>query len=102
MLGNATIPQQQQQQQQHAPHVQLHQQPQFDMLGNPIEAVVAATPTPPPVEENKINGVNIVGVVNTSDNTVDEQQQQQADDKPGKSSKISGLISGLMIFKPNQ
>merc|ERR1711935_171409 len=78
MLGNATIPHQQQQQ---APNVQLHQQQaQFDMLGNPIETV-AATPTPPPVEENIINGVNIVGVVNTSD-TVNEQQ---ADDKPADS-----------------
>ena len=77
MLGNATIPQQQQQQ---APNVQLHQQQaQFDMLGNPIETV-AATPTPPPVEENIINGVNIVGVVNTSDT----DNEQQADDKPGK------------------
>merc|ERR1711935_597262 len=82
MLGNATIPQQQQQQ---APNVKLHQQQaQFDMLGNPIETV-AATPTPPPVEENIIKGVNIVGVVNTSD-TVNEQQ---ADDKPDSVNLIS-------------
>ena len=64
MLGNATVPQ--------APQVQLHSQPQFDMLGNPIgDNPPPAQPAPEP--ENKINGVSIVGVVNT-ENTEPEEK----------------------------
>ena len=68
MLGNATVPQ--------APQVQLHTQPQFDMLGNPIgdnppQQQQQQQPTPEP--ENKINGVSIVGVVNT-ENTEPEEK----------------------------
>ena len=76
MLGNATVPQS-------APHVQLHStttQPQFDMLGNPIGD---SSPEPeqqqqPAVNENTINGINIVGVVNT------ELTENQTEEKQGK------------------
>ena len=64
MLGNATVPQ--------APQVQLHSQPQFDMLGNPI-GDNPPQPQPAPEPENKINGVSIVGVVNT-ENTEPEEK----------------------------
>ena len=82
MLGNATVPQS-------APHVQLHSattQPQFDMLGNPIGD---SSPEPeqqqqqqPAVNENTINGINIVGVVNTesTENQPEEKQGKKIDD----------------------
>ena len=67
MLGNATVPQ--------APQVQLHTQPQFDMLGNPIgdNPPQQQPQQPAPEPENKINGVSIVGVVNT-ENTEPEEK----------------------------
>ena len=75
MLGNATVPQ--------APQVQLHSQPQFDMLGNPIgdnppQQQEQQNPTPEQ-PENKINGVSIVGVVNT--------ENAEPEEKPGNFQK---------------
>ena len=78
MLGNATVPQS-------APHVQLHStpttQPQFDMLGNPIGDSTPEPEQQPAVNENKINGINIVGVVNT------ESTDNQPEEKPGRERK---------------